>query len=78
MHSDETVVDCCDMLHVDDLGTMGVEITSENNDSTICGGDLMERRGMVLPFQPLSLAFNHVNYSIDVPAGSYFSSYQPD
>ncbi|OVA05946.1 ABC transporter-like [Macleaya cordata] len=25
-------------------------------------------RGMVLPFQPLSLSFNHVNYSVDMPA----------
>ncbi|GAB2255079.1 hypothetical protein Droror1_Dr00008857 [Drosera rotundifolia] len=27
-----------------------------------------QRRGMVLPFQPLSLAFNHVNYYVDMPA----------
>lgn len=26
-----------------------------------------KQRGMVLPFQPLSLAFNHVNYYVDVP-----------
>ncbi|KAF8009455.1 hypothetical protein BT93_J0445 [Corymbia citriodora subsp. variegata] len=26
------------------------------------------RRGMVLPFQPLSLAFNHLNYYVDMPA----------
>ncbi|OWM79111.1 hypothetical protein CDL15_Pgr003282 [Punica granatum] len=26
------------------------------------------RKGMVLPFQPLSLAFNHVNYYVDMPA----------
>ncbi|WOL15670.1 hypothetical protein Cni_G24451 [Canna indica] len=26
------------------------------------------RRGMVLPFRPLSLAFNHVNYYVDMPA----------
>ncbi|PWA48104.1 AAA+ ATPase domain-containing protein [Artemisia annua] len=44
-----------------------VESTSEKNGSTVHGGDSMETRGMVLPFQPLSLAFNHVNYSIDVP-----------
>ncbi|KAM5559550.1 pleiotropic drug resistance protein 2 [Rosa sericea] len=25
-------------------------------------------KGMVLPFQPLSLAFNHVNYYVDMPA----------
>ncbi|KAI3442852.1 uncharacterized protein J3R85_000545 [Psidium guajava] len=34
------------------------EIASEN----------VQRRGMVLPFQPLSLAFNHVNYYVDMPA----------
>ncbi|KAK3433876.1 hypothetical protein EUGRSUZ_D01157 [Eucalyptus grandis] len=28
----------------------------------------IQRRGMVLPFQPLSLAFNHVNYYVDMPA----------
>ncbi|CAI0407524.1 unnamed protein product [Linum tenue] len=26
------------------------------------------KRGMVLPFRPLSLAFNHVNYYVDMPA----------
>ncbi|CAN1270070.1 ABC transporter G family member 39 [Linum perenne] len=29
---------------------------------------LSTKRGMVLPFRPLSLAFNHVNYSVDMPA----------
>ena len=28
------------------------------------------RRGMVLPFQPLSLAFEHVNYYVNMPAVS--------
>lgn len=28
------------------------------------------RKGMVLPFQPLSLAFDHVNYYVDMPAVS--------
>uniref|UniRef100_A0A803QSS8 ABC transporter domain-containing protein n=1 Tax=Cannabis sativa TaxID=3483 RepID=A0A803QSS8_CANSA len=27
-----------------------------------------QKRGMVLPFQPLSLAFSHVNYYVDMPA----------
>ena len=35
-------------------------------------GDTQARRGMVLPFQPLSLAFNHVNYYVDMPAVSLF------
>lgn len=37
------------------------------------GGDTSSSqvaRGMVLPFQPLSLAFNHVNYYVDMPAVS--------
>jgi ABC-type multidrug transport system ATPase subunit len=29
---------------------------------------VQSNRGMVLPFQPLSLAFNHVNYYVDMPA----------
>ncbi|GJU43203.1 ABC transporter G family member 39-like protein isoform X1 [Tanacetum coccineum] len=47
---------------------MGVKSASEKNGSTFCCADRLERRGMVLPFQPLSLAFNHVSYFIDVPA----------
>ncbi|KAI7730029.1 hypothetical protein M8C21_019980 [Ambrosia artemisiifolia] len=32
------------------------------------GRDMVaKRRGMVLPFQPLSLAFSHVNYYVDMP-----------
>lgn len=28
------------------------------------------KRGMVLPFTPLSLSFDHVNYYVDMPAVS--------
>lgn len=28
------------------------------------------RKGMVLPFKPLSLAFDHVNYYVDMPTVS--------
>ncbi|KAL8202096.1 hypothetical protein R6Q57_011243 [Mikania cordata] len=42
--------------------------TSRRNGSALGGNDHMERRGMVLPFQPLSLAFDHISYSIDMPA----------
>ncbi|KAF3455333.1 hypothetical protein FNV43_RR05781 [Rhamnella rubrinervis] len=31
-------------------------------------GHNQSQRGMVLPFQPLSLAFNHINYYVDMPA----------
>ncbi|KAH9674753.1 ABC transporter G family member 34 [Citrus sinensis] len=43
---------------------MSVRSSSENVGTTGHG----PKKGMVLPFQPLSLAFHHVNYSVDMPA----------
>lgn len=42
------------------------------NSSSEMVGDAhrAQKRGMVLPFQSLSLAFNHVNYYVDMPAVS--------
>lgn len=37
---------------------------------TVGGSEHAPTRGMVLPFEPLSLAFNHVNYYVDMPAVS--------
>ncbi|KAJ9184443.1 hypothetical protein P3X46_004169 [Hevea brasiliensis] len=37
------------------------------NSSGVGAVGSSSRRGMVLPFQPLSLAFNHVNYYVDMP-----------
>ena len=50
---------------------MAVRSTSRRKTSTDVA-HRMERRGMVLPFKPLSLAFNHVNYYIDTPSVSHF------
>ncbi|XP_021728709.1 ABC transporter G family member 39-like [Chenopodium quinoa] len=36
------------------------------------------RRGMVMPFQPLSLAFNHVSYYVDMPAEMKNRGYEED
>lgn len=44
---------------------MSVRSESEGNNSA---DNSMTRRGMVLPFTPLSLAFHHVNYYVDMPA----------
>ena len=42
------------------------------NSSEIAGSLNQEpKKGMVLPFQPLSLAFNHVSYYVDMPAVSH-------
>lgn len=50
---------------------MTVKTTTRKNGFTVGEDDHVKRRGMVLPFRPLSLAFNHVNYSIDMPAVSH-------
>ncbi|KAK4780158.1 hypothetical protein SAY87_016264 [Trapa incisa] len=34
----------------------------------VMNSETQAKRGMVLPFQPLSLAFNHVNYYVDMPS----------
>ncbi|KAL0299041.1 UNVERIFIED_CONTAM: Pleiotropic drug resistance protein 2 [Sesamum radiatum] len=44
---------------------MSLRSKSEGNDMA---ENSMTRRGMVLPFTPLSLAFHHVNYYVDMPA----------
>jgi len=42
------------------------EAVSENKASS------SGRKGMVLPFQPLSLTFDDIRYSVDMPQVSYF------
>ncbi|KAM6568607.1 hypothetical protein CsatB_016592 [Cannabis sativa] len=37
-----------------------------------------EKRGMVLPFQPLSIAFNHINYFVDMPIEMKSKKYEGD
>ncbi|XP_071915840.1 pleiotropic drug resistance protein 2-like isoform X2 [Coffea arabica] len=46
----------------------GVRSAQENGNSIVSETSIQTARGMVLPFQPLSLAFNHVNYYVDMPA----------
>ncbi|XP_049354854.1 pleiotropic drug resistance protein 2-like [Solanum verrucosum] len=43
----------------------GIDMAVRNNSSI--DKRASKKRGMVLPFQPLSLAFNHVNYYVDMP-----------
>lgn len=43
----------------------GTEIAVKKYSESVGAAD---KKGMVLPFQPLSLAFNHVNYYVDMPA----------
>ncbi|XP_065867144.1 pleiotropic drug resistance protein 2-like isoform X1 [Euphorbia lathyris] len=48
----------------------GIEMvaTREVNSSISSVAENQSKKGMVLPFQPLSLTFNHVNYYVDMPA----------
>ncbi|KAK9266397.1 hypothetical protein L1049_025254 [Liquidambar formosana] len=47
---------------------MALENTQGSSSSAASVVKNESKRGMVLPFQPLSLAFNHVNYYVDMPA----------
>ncbi|XP_027076914.2 pleiotropic drug resistance protein 2-like isoform X4 [Coffea arabica] len=47
---------------------LAVRSAQENGNSIVSETSIQTARGMVLPFQPLSLAFNHVNYYVDMPA----------
>ncbi|XP_058087713.1 pleiotropic drug resistance protein 2 isoform X2 [Magnolia sinica] len=46
---------------------MEVRNGTTSSKSSIRVANHAEKRGMVLPFQPLSLSFNHVNYYVDMP-----------
>ncbi|XP_056169465.1 pleiotropic drug resistance protein 2-like [Syzygium oleosum] len=45
-----------------------MQVRNARANDSIVSESTQARRGMVLPFQPLSLAFNHVNYYVDMPA----------
>ncbi len=40
---------------------------SDQSDAVAEADVALRKKGMVLPFQPLSIAFNHINYFIDMP-----------
>ncbi|KAJ7981129.1 Pleiotropic drug resistance ABC transporter [Quillaja saponaria] len=46
----------------------GIEMEVTTSSSAVSVANGQAKRGMVLPFQPLSLSFNHVNYYVDMPA----------
>ncbi|XP_039124389.1 ABC transporter G family member 31 [Dioscorea cayenensis subsp. rotundata] len=44
-----------------------VELRSYLQSEALTGKHDKEKKGMVLPFQPLSMCFNNINYYVDVP-----------
>jgi len=43
---------------------------SDRFDAVEAANGVEAKRGMVLPFQPLAIAFHHIKYSIDMPSVS--------
>ena len=50
---------------------LGTDMSMKNSPEIDGYSNQEPRTGMVLPFQPLSLAFNHVSYYVDMPAVSH-------
>ncbi|XVF55669.1 hypothetical protein PTKIN_Ptkin06aG0055600 [Pterospermum kingtungense] len=46
----------------------GIQMQVRNTSESVDAGRREPRKGMVLPFQPLSVEFNHINYYVDMPA----------
>ncbi|KAG8053220.1 hypothetical protein GUJ93_ZPchr0001g29933 [Zizania palustris] len=47
---------------------VALELRSYLHSNSLNGLNLKEQKGMVLPFQPLSMCFRNINYYVDVPA----------
>lgn len=48
----------------------GIEMDALSTSKSTNSANVTLKEGMVLPFQPLSLAFNHINYYVDTPSVS--------
>ncbi|KAI8030170.1 Pleiotropic drug resistance protein 2 [Camellia lanceoleosa] len=55
---------------------MTVRNASRGTGSSVGVTDHAPRKGMLFPFQPLSLAFNHINYYVDMPTGVPYPALQ--
>ncbi|TXG58272.1 hypothetical protein EZV62_016101 [Acer yangbiense] len=56
-------------------GTEGIDMAVKSSSEIVGAAERAPKKGMVLPFQQLSLTFNHVNYYVDMPAVSSSSLY---
>ncbi|KAK3226772.1 hypothetical protein Dsin_006634 [Dipteronia sinensis] len=48
--------------------TEGIDMAVRSSDGIVGAAEHAPKKGMVLPFQQLSLTFNRVNYYVDMPA----------
>ncbi|KAI3695946.1 hypothetical protein L1987_78952 [Smallanthus sonchifolius] len=59
------------LTYLNPLGSSRTVVPNEDEQLKSAEDDqeiVAKKKGMVLPFQPLSLAFDHVNYYVDMPA----------
>jgi hypothetical protein len=49
-------------------------VDNTETSSEIADNSQPTQRGMVLPFAPLSLTFDNIKYSVDMPQVTYFNS----
>ncbi|KAL4637706.1 hypothetical protein ACB092_03G095300 [Castanea dentata] len=59
-------------------GTEGIDMAVRTSSEIVGASYSASKRGMVLPFQPLSLAFNHVNYYVGMPAATKTQGVEED
>lgn len=57
----------CNIARGNDSRSSGSSRTMSDRVGSINESDPNRKRGMVLPFQPLSIAFNNIRYAIDMP-----------
>lgn len=60
-------------LNGHNTGTEMVASHTQDSSNPKTARSSKTKRGMVLPFQPLSLAFDHVNYYVDTPKVNFYS-----
>ncbi|KMT06317.1 hypothetical protein BVRB_7g160000 [Beta vulgaris subsp. vulgaris] len=56
----------------------GIEMDALSTSKSTNSANVTLKEGMVLPFQPLSLAFNHINYYVDTPSEMKSLGYEED
>ncbi|WCJ41763.1 ABC transporter G family member 34 [Euphorbia peplus] len=62
------------------INSQGIQLvaTRAHNRSNDNVARNLSMKGMVMPFRPLSLTFNHVNYSVDMPAEMKAQGFEED
>uniref|UniRef100_F6H3T4 ABC transporter G family member 40 n=1 Tax=Vitis vinifera TaxID=29760 RepID=F6H3T4_VITVI len=66
-HSVERSSNLLDLIHSDLCELNGMLTRGRNRVGSITEADQRRKRGMVLPFEPLSISFDEIRYAVDMP-----------